>query len=34
MPPRALLTGTLAVGLVTVPIRIYTATRSEAIADR
>jgi DNA end-binding protein Ku len=32
MPPRALLTGTLAVGLVTVPVRVYTATRSEAVA--
>src|SRR5262245_40764239 len=32
MPPRALLTGTLAVGLVTVPIRVYTATHSEAVA--
>jgi DNA end-binding protein Ku len=32
MPPRALLTGNLAVGLVNVPIRLYTATRSEAIA--
>jgi DNA end-binding protein Ku len=32
MPPRALLTGTLAVGLVAVPIRLYTATHSEAVA--
>jgi DNA end-binding protein Ku len=32
MPPRAVLTGSLAVGLVTVPIRLYTATRSEAVA--
>ena len=32
MPPRALLTGSLALGLVTVPVRLYTATRSEAIA--
>jgi DNA end-binding protein Ku len=32
MPPRALLTGNLAVGLVNVPIRLYTATRSEGIA--
>ena len=32
MPPRALLTGNLAVGLVNVPIRLYTATRSEEIA--
>jgi DNA end-binding protein Ku len=32
MPPRALLTGTLAVGLVTLPIRLYTATRSEGFA--
>jgi DNA end-binding protein Ku len=32
MPVRALLTGTLAVGLVAVPVRVYTATRSEAIA--
>lgn len=31
MPPRALLTGVLTVGLVTVPIRLYTATRSEAL---
>jgi DNA end-binding protein Ku len=32
MPPRALLTGTLALGLVTVPVRLYTATRSESVA--
>jgi DNA end-binding protein Ku len=32
MPPRALLTGTLALGLVNVPIRLYTATRAEGIA--
>jgi DNA end-binding protein Ku len=32
MPPRALLTGTLAVGLVTVPIRLYTATQAEGVA--
>jgi DNA end-binding protein Ku len=32
MPPRALLTGTLTLGLVTVPIRLYTATRAEGIA--
>jgi DNA end-binding protein Ku len=32
MPPRALLTGTLTVGLVTVPIRLYTATRGEGVA--
>ena len=32
MPPRALLTGNLAVGLVNVPIRLYTATRSEEVA--
>jgi DNA end-binding protein Ku len=32
MPPRALLTGTLTLGLVTVPIRLYTATRSEGVA--
>ena len=32
MPPRALLTGTLAVGLVSLPVRLYTATRSEAIS--
>lgn len=32
MPPRALPTGNLASGLVTVPIRLYTATRSEGIA--
>jgi DNA end-binding protein Ku len=32
MPPRALITGALTVGLVTVPIRLYTATRSEALA--
>ena len=32
MPPRALLTGTLALGLVNVPIRLYTATRSEGVA--
>jgi DNA end-binding protein Ku len=32
MPTRALLTGTLAVGLVSLPVRVYTATRSEAIA--
>jgi DNA end-binding protein Ku len=31
MPPRALLTGTLAVGLVNVPIRLYTATRAEGV---
>jgi DNA end-binding protein Ku len=30
VPPRALLTGTLAVGLVSLPVRLYTATRSEA----
>ena len=32
MPPRALLTGSLVLGLVTVPVRVYTATSSEAIA--
>jgi DNA end-binding protein Ku len=32
MPPRALLTGTLTLGLVNVPIRLYTATRAEGIA--
>ena len=32
MAPRALLTGTLTLGLVTVPIRLYTATRSEGVA--
>jgi DNA end-binding protein Ku len=31
MPPRAILTGSLVIGLVTVPIRLYTATRSEAV---
>jgi DNA end-binding protein Ku len=31
MPPRALLTGSLVLGLVTVPVRVYTATSSEAI---
>ena len=32
MPPRALLTGNLVIGLVTVPIRLYTATRPEGVA--
>src|SRR5215470_13698704 len=32
MPPRALLTGSLVIGLVTVPIRLYTATRSEGVS--
>jgi DNA end-binding protein Ku len=32
MPPRAVLSGSLVIGLVTVPIRLYTATRSEAVA--
>jgi Ku70/Ku80 beta-barrel domain len=32
MPPPGLLTGNLAVGLVNVPIRLYTATRTEGIA--
>jgi hypothetical protein len=32
MPPPGLLTGNLAVGFVNVPIRLYTATRTEGIA--
>jgi DNA end-binding protein Ku len=32
MPLRALLSGSLVIGLVTVPIRLYTATRSEAVS--
>jgi non-homologous end joining protein Ku len=33
MRPPGLLTGNLAVGLVNVPIRLYTATRTEGIAS-
>jgi DNA end-binding protein Ku len=32
MPPRALLTGMLTLGLVNVPIRLYTATRAEGVS--
>ena len=32
MPPRALLTGMLTLGLVNVPIRLYTATRAESVS--